>query len=159
MIDAWFDFVDRINWIVVFGVTVAVFVFYVIWNMQRNKNSKFDFAEMFEGADGRTSMGQFWAFVGGATTTFIVGAMAMLGSLTDTMFSLYIITLVAGKVASQAVTAMQMNGNKGESASPANENQAVGTLQLEVPLSTPASPQAKTVDDVAPRRPLGKRRS
>jgi hypothetical protein len=74
------------------------------------------------------------------------------------MFSLYIITLVAGKVASQAVTAMQMNGNKGESANPANENQAVGTLQLEVPLSTPASPQV-AVDDVAPRRPLGKRRS
>jgi len=154
MIDAWFDFWDRVNWIILFGIFCTLFVVYVVWSMQRNKDSKFEFSEMFQGPSGKTSMGNFWYFIGGAACTFVLILFAVTENENiTTIFGWYVSAFVIGKVADKAVDKL---GNGKQQADNVDESTQVDTFKVEVPLAaaTPATPVAPAID-----RPLGKRRN
>lgn len=93
----------NVNGIALLGVIMVVAALLVFGWMACNRDSKFDFAEMFEGDNGKTSMGKFSAFIGTLAATWVVAKMTFDKTLTDLIFTAYIGTLVIGKVASEWV--------------------------------------------------------
>lgn len=96
--------VRQLDWLVVFGAILIFGAAYVFLRMSRNPGSTFDFAEMFEGDNGKTSMAKFGAFIAMLTSTWIVVSLTVAKSLTDLTFGAYLGLLVAGKVASEYVS-------------------------------------------------------
>jgi hypothetical protein len=72
-----------LDWLVLFGMVLIAGAVWMFVRMARNRNSKFDFAEMFEGENGKTSMAKFLAFIGGWTATWVVVALAAAHLLSD----------------------------------------------------------------------------
>jgi hypothetical protein len=145
-----------VDWMVLFGTLLIFCAIGIFIYMAFNKRSRFDFAEMFEGEDGRTSLAKFLAFIGGLTGTWVVVAYAASKDLTDTMFSLYLGILVAGKVASEFVAARksvdQQRANNGTPV--ADTTQPAGQVDITVPLSVKQSDV--TVTPSERKVPLGK---
>lgn len=160
--NAW-DFLTywgtRLDWVVVFGAVLIGSALFVFIRMATDRKSKFDFAEMFEGTDGKTSMAKFSAFVGTLTSTWVVVALTVLGKITTEMISLYLLILVAGKVSSEIVSKV-----KGD-APPAGADRLRDTpleVQGVVELSSAGKqkpgepPPVKLNVSTSERRPLGK---
>jgi hypothetical protein len=142
-----------LDWLVLFGMVLIAGAVWMFVRMARNRNSKFDFAEMFEGENGKTSMAKFLAFIGGWTATWVVVALAAAHLLSDTMFSLYLAILVAGKVASEYVATRATIAAKNSDDAPPDNAQPVGSVEMTIPLNVKPSDMTTTT---ATRKPLGK---
>jgi hypothetical protein len=145
-------FIGNLDWMVVFGAILIGSAIWIFVRMSRDRRSSFDFAQMFEGDDHKTKMGKFLAFIGGWAGTWVIVAYAAAGKLTDTMFSLYLGILVAGKVASEYVDAKKAinNGNARDEEQPT----PAGSVDITVPLSVKTSDVSVAPSDE--KRPLGK---
>lgn len=141
--------ITRLDWMVLFGAVLIVGAIVIFWKMARGRG-RFDFAQMFEGEDGRTSMAKFLAFIGGLTSTWIVVALATVRELSEGMFAIYLITLVTGKVASEYVAANKAKDKQVPAADPPAD------AQMDMKLSVNTSPGAPAARATEPRRPLGK---
>lgn len=160
--NAW-DFLTywgtRLDWIVVFGAVLIGSALVVFIRMASDRRSTFDFAQMFEGENSKTSMAKFSAFIGTLTATWVVVAMTVLAKITTEMLSLYLLILVAGKVSSEIVAK-----TKGDVAPAGNDRLREGPMDVQgvVELSSAGKPKPDDPPPVrldvstAERRPLGK---
>lgn len=152
--------ITRLDWMVVFGAILIGSAVWIFLHMANDRRSSFDFAQMFEGEDGRTSLAKFLAFIGGWAGTWVVVAYATSKELTDTMFSLYLGILVAGKVASEFVAArksvdrLRASSVNGE---PPADSQPAGQVDISVPLNVRSSDVTVTQSKPDARIPRGKR--
>jgi hypothetical protein len=144
-------FFEHLDWMVVFGAILIGSAIWIFVRMARNPRSSFDFAQMFEGDNHKTALAKFLAFIGGWSATWVVIAYAAAGKLTDTMFSLYLGILVAGKVASEFVAARSANGNGHNDD---DQPRPAGSVDITVPLSVKTSDVSVAPSDE--KRPLGK---
>jgi hypothetical protein len=150
--NAW-DFgtywITRLDWMVLFGAVLIVGAIVIFWKMARGRG-RFDFAQKFEGEDGRTSMAKFLAFIGGLTSTWVVVSLAAARELSEGMFAIYLITLVTGKVASEYVAANKAKDKQ----VPAADQPTDASMDMKLMVNT--SPGATAARANGPRRPLGK---
>jgi hypothetical protein len=152
--------ITRLDWVVVFGALLIGSALWIFIRMATDRKSTFDFAEMFEGENGRTSMAKFSAFVGTLTATWVVVAMTVLSKITTEMMSLYLLILVAGKVSSEIVSKV-----KGD-APPTGADRlrdtpldVQGTVELtSTGKAKPGDPPPVKLNVSTQSRPLGKRR-
>lgn len=154
--DQFIYWTTRLDWMVVFGGILIAGAIFIFRKMAANRSSKFDFAEMFEGEDRRTSMAKFLAFIGGLTSTWIVVALAVGGKLSEGMFGIYLITLVTGKVASEYVAAKKVEAKDKVNAGVVDQPAAPDAqMDLTMSVNTAGSPPNPKRAAVG-RRPLGK---
>lgn len=153
MKDVAIAWLGSLNWMVLFGAILIVGSIVIFWTMAKNPKSSFDFSEMFQGDDGKTSMGKFLAFIGGFTATWVVVALATAKELTDTIFMAYLTALIVGKVASEYVAAKKIEAKDKILAGVRNDSENNEPSEPKVDLQLSVSSPAVEAE----RKPLGKR--
>lgn len=141
--------IARLDWTVIFGAVLIVGAVWIFLKMTRGRGS-FDFAQMFQGEDKRTSMAKFLGFIGGLTATWVIVSLTTTAKLTEGYFGLYLGVLVAGKVASEYVAAKKesdtIRARAGDSDPPPD-----ASVDLSMNVKTNAAEPSTA------RRPLGRR--